>query len=120
MLCEDRFGLVAARLEELLRGSMCRRFERHLMAVVVVRERLGTLEQTAADAQAPLLRRDDERVDVGERRRDAQTEDGDDCLVLRRGEFMPLTQSAAAKRLFELYVDAAASSGTDRRTCSSP
>jgi glutamate carboxypeptidase len=28
-----------------------------------------------------------------------------------RGEFLPLTQSPAAKRLFELYVDAAAASG---------
>ncbi|MCW3475959.1 M20 family metallopeptidase [Limobrevibacterium gyesilva] len=28
-----------------------------------------------------------------------------------RGEFLPLTQSAAAKKLFELYVDAAAASG---------
>ena len=36
---------------------------------------------------------------------------GTKAALTIRGEFLPLTQSSAAKRLFELYVDAAAASG---------
>ena len=70
VLGEDRFDFVAARLEEGARRKIGRRFERHLVAVVIVREYLGAVEEPASDAAAPARRIDDQGIDVRERGRD--------------------------------------------------